>query len=230
MLGFLFRRKRDKADKPWLRKKHWADGRIPSAYDAASPRALAVVGLVCAGLSVGAVLLKSFGDRPDIQWGGIGVAAFFAVVFFAGAFYTRALRAKFGRTWFKLNHTPGRIGGELAGTIQLEKALHEPGTLQVTLRCLMVIPKRKDTDSPRAEILWEDRQAISTGANTVGRHTDYEVRFPIPHDAKPTDDPDSRRRIYWELAVTAHQTGLDFNASFVVPVYRVEDWPEPART
>ena len=229
MFGFLFKTRPGHPSKPWLRNKNWAAGRIPNTGDASSSSGLLVVGLVCAGFSLGAFLFQYFGGLPHIAWGGIVVTFLFAVAFIAGAIYTRALRRKFGRTYLCLDSIPGVVGGELSGSIQMEKPMQQTTTLLIRLRCVEVIPDRShDSRDDRVEVLWEGRQAMSFSHEMVGKRREFPVSFQLPGDARPTDDPSARHRIYWQLEVTAKLEGLDFNATFVVPVYRLADVPGEA--
>ena len=223
MFGFLNRKMSAHQAKPWLQNKAWADGRIPSIRDASNPSALLVIGLVCAAGTVGAVLYQYYDGFDGFHWGLIIVLSIFAVCFTAGAFYARALRRKFGRTYFKLDSNPGIVGGVLSGVIQMEKPLQEATTFLVKLMCLEAIPNRPNDGQAdnRAKILWESRDAISASRSTLGKPQNIPVKFHILGSALETGDASSRHPISWQLEVKARLHGLDFNAVFEVPVYRV---------
>ena len=224
MFGFLKRNQSADQSQPWLQNKAWADGKSPSAGDASNPSALLVLGLVFVAATIGAVLYQYYDGFEGFRWGTIIICFIFAAAFTAGAFYARALRRKFGRTYFKLDSNPGVVGGVLTGFIQMEKPLPEPTTFLVKLMCLEAIPNNPNDTLPdnRAKILWESRAAISASHSTLGRPQNVPVKFLIPPGALATGDAPSRRPISWQLEVKARLHGLDFNAVFEVPVFRMQ--------
>jgi hypothetical protein len=223
MFGFLKRRQSAHPSQPWLQNKAWADGLIPAVGDAANASALLVIGLSFTAATVGAVLYQYYDGFEGFKWGAIIVCFIFAVSFTAGAFYTRALRRKFGRTYFKLESNPGVVGGVLSGFIQMEKPLQEPTSFLVKLMCLEAIPNRPNDSQldNRAKIIWEARDGISVSRSSLTNPQNVPVRFQLPRSALETNDASSRRPISWQLEVKARLQGLDFNAVFEVPVYRM---------
>jgi hypothetical protein len=223
MFGFLKRSRIVDSSKPWLQNKAWADGRIAAAGDAANASGLLVIGLVFMAATVGAVLYQYYDGFEGFKWGAIVICFTFAVCFTAGAFYTRAVQQKFGRTYFKLHSNPGIVGGVLAGVVQMEKPLQEPTTFLVKLMCLEAIPNRPNDNQMdnQAKILWESLDAISASRSSLAKPQSLPVKFYIPSSALETGDASSRRPIFWQLEVKARLHGLDFNAVFKVPVYRI---------
>ena len=64
--------------------------------------------------------------------------------------------------------------------------------------------------------------AVSASRATLGKPQNIPVNFQIPSSALATGDAPSRRPISWQLEVKARLQGLDFNAAFEVPVYRIQ--------
>jgi len=228
MFGFLKRSRIVDPSKPWLQNQAWANGRIAAAGDAANASGLLVIGLVFTAATVGAVLYQYYDGFEGFKWGAIVICFIFAVCFTAGAFYARALRRKFGRTYFKLDTNPGIVGGVLAGFIEMEKPLQEPTTFLVKLMCLEAIPNSPNDHQMdnQAKILWEARDAISTPRSSLAKPQSIPVRFHIPNGELETGDASSRQPISWQLEVKARLHGLDFNAVFEVPVYRIRPGTE----
>jgi len=57
--------------------------------------------------------------------------------------------------------------------------------------------------------------------------TVIQVRFRLPLDVLPSDDTNSNDRIVWRLQVTAAVPGVDYSATFEVPVFRTPASAEP---
>ncbi len=57
--------------------------------------------------------------------------------------------------------------------------------------------------------------------------TTVPVRFPIPPDALPCDDHDSRDTVLWRLEVSAEVPGVDYASAFEVPVFRTAESDRP---
>lgn len=214
--------------KPWLKNKKWASGRIPATGDAASFIGLGIVSSGCAVIAIVIFFYQNEVQPRSRNWLPVGVLSFFTVCFCAGAFYTRALREKFGRTFFKLDSIPGIVGGVLSGVIQFENPHQEPTTYLIKLQCLKMMPSTADSSKFESEVVWENRQAVSISKESVGQSRDIPVRFHIPGNALETGDPCSRRNIIWQLEAHAKLHGLDFNAAFEVPIYRIETEANPA--
>ena len=53
------------------------------------------------------------------------------------------------------------------------------------------------------------------------------VRFPIPPDALPCDDHNSRDTVLWRLEVSAEVPGVDYASAFEVPVFRTAESDRP---
>ena len=62
---------------------------------------------------------------------------------------------------------------------------------------------------------------------TATMTTTVPVRFPIPPDALPCDDRNSRDTVLWRLEVAADVPGLDYASAFEVPVFRTAESDRP---
>ena len=53
------------------------------------------------------------------------------------------------------------------------------------------------------------------------------VAIPIPADARKTDERDAADRVIWRLVLAADEPGIDYSATFEVPVFRTAESEVP---
>ncbi len=132
-----------------------------------------------------------------------------------------ALRAsirhrKYGTTELTLDAVPVPVGGTLDAAVRLPPGLTGL-ELETRLTCLSRVTTGSGKNrSTREEVRWEDRGRIALS----GRGGDeVRIRFPIPADA-PGWDQEATPAVIWRLHLSADVPGVDYHASFEVPVVR----------
>jgi hypothetical protein len=129
-------------------------------------------------------------------------------------------RRKFGETRFLMSTIPGVVGGEVAGTVEVGRDL--TGTVHIRLSCIHSVTTGSGKSSSTHEtVLWTDERSVVQGEplpDRVGER--FPVRFQIPFESKPTDDANSRNQIVWRLETRSEEQGIDFSATFEVPVFK----------
>lgn len=117
-------------------------------------------------------------------------------------------RARYGESWFSLNNVPGVVGGSIAGIIHVEKPL-PPGTpVDLILSSIRRGVGKNSSDTT----LWQDEhQAVEAGG--------ISVHFRIPYECQPTSGGEGPS-IFWRLTAGSSVPGVDYRASFEVPVFR----------
>jgi hypothetical protein len=216
-------------EKPWLHKEEWRTGKIPST------KAALVGSVVFAVLwnSISAPLL--FLVPRELARGN--VAALLGLLFpavGAGLLLWAAkhvgLRLKFGESVLELRTMPGVIGGRLEGVVRAAEGLRQARAIEVQLSAIgRARVKSGDGESTEETLLWETAHTVPAtrgyGLGTVR----IPVSFEIPGDLPPTDETDARYQIVWRLDVRADVPGLDYAASFDVPVFRTAESEAGAR-
>ncbi|MBA3425341.1 MAG: hypothetical protein ACR2HO_00880 [Rubrobacteraceae bacterium] len=96
--------------------------------------------------------------------------------------------------------------------------------LKATLRCVEERYEKfdfEDSDSSTTVIpyeLYSDTHTFTGNPDTVGRSLDVNLSFALP-DNRPTTKLGERPPTYWELEIEAEAPGVDYAATFLLPVY-----------
>jgi hypothetical protein len=69
-------------------------------------------------------------------------------------------------------------------------------------------------------VLWQARQTVAPYVGGSGSY--LPVDFTIPYDARPTDASNPDDEIFWRLTAIAVLPGINFRATFRVPVFKTE--------
>jgi hypothetical protein len=122
---------------------------------------------------------------------------------------------RYGVSRFELATLPAAVGHALEGTVRTPAGLRPAEGFKVVLSCI----RRVTTGSGRGRstsesVLWQDeRRVVASGVGVP-------VAFAIPPDAAPCDATRSSDRTLWRLVVSAEVPGVDYAATFEVPVFR----------
>lgn len=215
-------------NEPWRWSKKWADGRIRD-----SDRTRMFVAWIFAAAFLGVGLPAAFAALRAMHQGNH--LALIALLFpLSGtAFLIWALTEtfrllKFGSSILELATFPGVIGGQLVGVIYTRHKLPPSDGYHLQLRCIHCVIRQSGEDSSKNEtVLWEDEAVMIRGVlDEDTSRTAIPVGFPIPADGLESDDANPKSYIYWQLQARAKVPGLDYRATFIVPVYRTADTPQ----
>ena len=209
-------------EKPWLWRDDWAQG-----YSRPEWRSTAVTwgaaGVVCLLVSVPGVLAIPKNWNTSHRWELVLVLIFpLAGLYLLSQSALAALReTKFRQMRLKLSTLPGVIGGRVEGNLETT-FVFPPGTqMTLTLSCVRsYVSGSGDSRSHWETALWQDRQLAP--AYLGGPGSSIPVSFTTPYDARETDARNPSDEIFWKLTATATLPGLDFRASFRVPVFKTE--------
>jgi len=129
-------------------------------------------------------------------------------------------RRKYGETIFRMSATPGVVGGTVAGTIDVGREL--AGALKVRLCNVRRVTTGSGKNSSTNEtLLWEDERTIAQGGPMAERAGEsFAVRFEVPYECAETDQRDTRDETIWRLEASSEEEGIDFSATFDVPVFK----------
>ena len=210
-------------DAPWLWRDGWASRQItdtsrPQMWLAWGFAALwNLVSLPSAILAVRAALHE--GHRAGL------IALLFPLV--GAGLLVWAVRStlryrRYGVSRFDLTTLPAAVGHALEGTVRTPAGLRPADGFKVVLSCIRRVTTGSGRDRSTSEsVLWQDeRQVAGTGVGVP-------VAFAIPPDAAPCDATQSSDRTLWRLAVSAEVPGVDYAATFEVPVFRTAASDQP---
>jgi hypothetical protein len=211
-------------DEPWLADHAW---RREGALDESAPEAgrwfwtatfLAAFIALLAAFVLASGAPGAFRIDAGITLGILGLSVPAAAG--RGA-YLLARRARHGRSTLRFQRFPFFLGEPLE--VELIRAAGGPplGRVEATLRCVRESYVRRPVGGRRQTMLDVDvlhEQKVVADAGPGGR-----LRFPLRFELP--DDPALATRLaenpprYWEIAVTSGIPGVDFGATFLVPVY-----------
>ena len=208
---------------PWLWREDWAsrriaDGSRTQVWFAWGFAALwNLVSLPSAVLAVRAAL--NDGNRVAL------IALLFPLV--GAGLLVWAVRAtlryqRYGVSLFELATLPAPVGHALEGTVRAPAELRPPEGFQVVLSCVRRVTTGSGRNRSTSEtVLWQDERRVrATG-------TGIPIAFAIPPDAMPSDSTHASDRTLWRLAVSAEVPGVDYAATFEVPVFRTAASDQP---
>lgn len=122
-------------------------------------------------------------------------------------------------SYFEMLSIPGRIGGELTGTVRLMPPSRANREFKAVLSCVA----RKAGGSAEEHELYRDEHTIRGSAfGGVG------INFQLPPEAHPTSTADPDNIVSWRLTVKSPFSTRAFDAQFEVPVF--EPGPNSERT
>lgn len=208
-------------DAPWLENPDWTSRRVPAMHGATlfAP----VLGVVALWWNVATLPLLA--TLPMFLRGAPGHSAWLALatpvpgLLLVAAFLYQFLRSqKFGLSVFELASVPGVVGGQLAGVVRIPARLQAVEGFRLRLTCSESrnIPKGDGTETV---FLWQDERVIMQPLREA-KSTCVPVLFAIPFSVPETSRRGSERDIDWRLEVWASLAGIDYSATFAVPVFK----------
>jgi FtsH-binding integral membrane protein len=215
-------------EKPWLKRKDWADGRIASSSRHAILLFWIFVvfwNLVSAVITL-VVLSQTLRSGNHAALIALIFPAVGIVVLIFAANTTLAWR-KFGQSIFEMAAVPAALGGTLEGEIQVKTRLQPQHGLHLRLSCVRRATAGASNNRQTSEkILWQDEKWLradlpQTDLNATG----IPVFFKLP-DNMPESTPSLGDGIHWKLEASAKLRGPNFHAAFEVPVFKLPGPPE----
>jgi len=222
----------DCSDEPWLGHKDWASRRLK---DGAGREALRAWGFGLAfgipAAAVGVLIAWVVANEDNYR---ILLAA---PIPLAGIYMvTRAVQAtlrylRYGSSAFELEALPGVVGHGLSGTLRTRARAQGNEPFRATLSCLRLI-NSGNTQASSERLLWRQELRVvgRSERDGAGGRTIVPLAFTIPGHVEPTDAGNAFNDIVWRLAVTLEMPGVDYRASFEVPVFRTAASATPTTT
>jgi hypothetical protein len=214
------------ADQPWLSRADWASGRIEASGGSSTwtlVQAVVAAWWILVSLPLVAVLPSALraGDRPIAA---VAVAIpLVGMAIIAGLVYHLVRAQKFGQSIFELRDLPGLVGGQLAGTVWIPRRVHPLEGFRVRLLCVeWVTHHGQKRDRKIDQVIWQDERLVMDPI-TEGINTGVPALFAIPFELPQTSRPESEREVEWRLEVWARLPGIDYDATFDVPVFKTAE-------
>lgn len=238
-------------DEPWTLREEWDANQVKHQY---SKFGLAIFGTIflVGGLGgFGWLALDGLIGASDPEWGILLMMAFPLAggVMLAIALKEYRRRSKYGTSVMQLDEMPGRLGERLLARVQANISPHEipENGIQVQISCYKRTAryKRKRSSNGKSSksletkmhVLWRNERhmrPLSQGADGI----EIPVSFQLPEN-RPTSTPIRRSDKYlarnrvsdiiWRVRIRVEtDDGVDYNATFEVPVFESEDTSKAA--
>ena len=215
-------------EKPWLKRKGWAAGRVASSSRKAVWLLWTVIAFWCAASAAISLFIVpaqlNQGNRAALLILILPVIGL-AMIFFA-LNATLAWR-KFGRSIFEMTAVPAAAGGALEGGIRVGAKLKPQHGLHLRLTCVRRATTGKSNNRQTAEkILWQDEKWLRADLpQTDLNATRIPVYFRLPGNL-PESTAAVGDGIHWKLEASAKLRGPNFDAVFEVPVFKLPEPPQ----
>lgn len=136
--------------------------------------------------------------------------------------YLALRRAKYGGSTLYLERFPFFLGESFDARLSVAGSIGDFQSLRIALRCIEEGNLQDKPDAKRQGNVcfqvYVDERTFDTAGNIDHVTSNLPLSFSLPANAPPTQrnvDPPT----YWEVVVNAKKKGLDYEATFVVPVY-----------
>lgn len=207
---------------PWLYDHHWQrEGISFSAFDEMLKRLLGVLGW----------------NLFLVPFAWVGLHGPWVFLLFAGAFalfglflwyrwWTMLLDLlRYGNSFLSYQGFPYSLGGTLHAQLRTPRHVEKIDELKLTLRCVQekyVTTRGADNRSTTQVVCYELYKDVATLdharlASLVGGQ--IPVEFRVPADQPPTNLA-ATPPIYWEIEANGKASGVDYQAYFLVPIYK----------
>ena len=211
---------------PWLKNKIWRDGHVrDSQLREASSLWFAFLLTTLFSLVLTEPILRSAELREGFFLLFALFLPLFSLILFTWALYRTLHLLKYGRSTLQLVTFPGVIGGQFIAVLYTQKKLADTHHIRAKLACIHeTVSGVGRTKSTHRTVIWSDELRLArTADENHPTRTAIPVAFTIPNAARPTDQFERHDRIFWKLTATAEEPGIDFAASFEVPIYITPD-------
>ncbi len=210
------------ASAPWTQRGDWAEGKVVQDGTTASGLMLGfTIAFNVIGWAVAALFLLD--DRsawPVLVFPAVGVALAVVVV------RARLRRRKFGASVIECRTMPARLGDRFQGTVETGVPLRGRPGLDFTVRltCVQRSTRRERVDGRteervQEEVLWTHEETVRGVISSRGPAFQLPLDLAIPDGLPATELVPDDDRTLWRLTLRAPDPGVDYAATFELPVY-----------
>ncbi len=211
-------------DQPWMWREDWAEGNVRSSSKTSMLAAVSFA-IMWNLISSPVLFLLPAEVRKENYLALIGLL--FPVVgvgLIIWAFISARRWVKYGESTFQAASVPGVVGGPLAGVVHTTAKLRPEQGFRQTLTCLRKVTSGSgEHRSTREDVLWQSSRVIQQELAADSTTSAIPVQFHIPYDAEPTTPSGATSPVLWRLEIQADAPGVDYHASFEVPVFHTAD-------
>ena len=205
---------------PWLWRDDWALRRVAEASPAARI-ALWVFALMWNAITIPMALLlaRRFPHNPALAF--IFLFAAVGLILLGAAVRGTLRQRKFGRSICAIDRLPIEPGQTLTGAVEHRGTQVPESGYRLVLACInRIVTGSGRSRSTSNETLWDAEQVVSgalAAPSPAGMRVPFS--FEIAADAPSSDLDTPADMVLWQLTVTAALPGIDYAATFDLPVF-----------
>jgi hypothetical protein len=206
-------------DQPWMWNAEWVSRRISDQSRAGT---FLLWGFALLWNAIAAPVALLFVPDAIRHGNPLGYAALLfplaglAMLLNAARITLRGLR--FRDSKLILDTMPVPLGGTLRGSVEVPHALTSVSAVMIRLTALQWRTIGSTTTSTIA--CHEERELEPGLLRHTADSTIIPIEIPVPADAPATDMRDGKENVFWRLSVDAEVPGIDYSATFDVPVFQ----------
>jgi len=214
----IARLRRERPGEPWLWDHAW-DTEGASDMTGLNARRAFVSAVAIVLFMVPFHIIAAKAPAGIIWKIGIGVFDLVALLLLLHAIYLTLRRARWGVSRPRFSRFPFAPGERLDAQLMLRDIGSGFDSLSLSLRCIQerYVRRGRNTTLER-ETLHEASQTMKPESDGPLTRPSYDISFPLPAEVPGTDLGGSPIR-YWELEARGATGGVDYGATFRVPVY-----------
>ncbi len=127
----------------------------------------------------------------------------------------------FGESRCRISGKAGVLGTKMSGIIRTRNEIQISGDYTIELQCLDTYTTGSG-DKRRTEVSarWQDKQRVAQAGSSSTSGIPFS--FDIPDYPPETGDQLARGTVSWQLKIHAPVKGVDYAASFTVPVFKMD--------
>lgn len=207
-------------DQPWLWRADWAAGRIPDS-SVSSMIGWWLIAVCYNAFSLPLILLLFHQVFTNGNYRALLGLVFPCVglVLLAVAITVSRRWRRFGKSVFVLSDGPGKIGGTLAGLIEVQKPFATTETeFNLELSCV----QRKWSGSGKQRSMKESKLWHAENTARLDADGKIPVEFSVPANTREANFQNGGNQIIWRLEVDmdSSSSGPMYSATFDVPVFK----------
>jgi hypothetical protein len=209
--------------RPWKADSRWRGFNITTSELGSLIAVWIFAAIFSLFVSVFIVAFLNDSNVSFIAWGIVSIFAMFALLIVYSAIHKTLAYFKYGESQMVLQQIPLVPGSEFKAVIILPKGI-APGTkidLEFFCESCLTTGSGKHR-STKTSLLHKEKATKVTDRNKrINGRLIVPIEFLVPEDASP-DSPLTNPSIEWKLKAVAEVPGVDYEATFPLPVFNVD--------
>lgn len=207
-------------DQPWMWNADWVSRRLTD-QSRAGTALLWGFALLWTAIASPALLFVPDAIRKGhlLAWFGL-LFPLVGIVLLANATRLTLRALRFRESTLVLDTVPVPIGGTLRGNLEVPHAL--TSVSGVMIRLVGMERRQSGRDTTSRIVCHEERELEAGLVRHTADGTIIPIEIAVPADVPATDPTNEQLQMLWRLNVDAEVPGIDYRATFDVPIFKTE--------